>query len=126
LPVEVAGQDVDDVDEPACQRAEFDCGRADSAVDGRRRGCGDLAGQCADLVGGIRGRVSRSGSLSSSAKLAPFGQMNPALKTSSRSPRAPVTRPSSIVSVRPQVASHKGQIRRAAVWVSTITAFCAD
>ena len=39
--------------------------------------------------------------------------MNPALKTSSRSPRAPVTRPSSIVSVRPQVASHNGQIRSA-------------
>ena len=59
------------------------------------------------------GRVSRSGSLSSSAKLAPFGQMKPLLNTSSRSPRAPVTRPSSMVSVRPQVASHSGQIRRA-------------
>src|SRR5689334_25325394 len=66
----------------------------------------------------IIGRVNRSGSLSSSAKLAPFGQMNPALKTSSRSPRAPVTRPSSMVSVRPQVASQNGQIRRAVPVIS--------
>ena len=50
--VEVAGQDVDDVDEPAAQRAEFDCGRTDPAVDGRRGGGGDLACQGADLVGG--------------------------------------------------------------------------
>ncbi len=70
------------------------------------------------------GRVSRSGSLSSSAKLAPFGQMNPALKTSSRSPRAPVTRPSSMVSVRPQVASHSGQIRSAVL--GHVPSSCAD
>src|SRR4051812_14400951 len=66
------------------------------------------------------GRVSRSGSLSNSAKLAPFGQMNPALKTSSRSPRAPVTRLSSIVNVRPQVASQNGQMRRAVRVMSSV------
>src|ERR1700754_2205650 len=67
-----------------------------------------------------RGRVSRSGSLSSSGKLAPLGQMKPLLNTSSRSPRAPVSLPSEIVSVRPQVASHKGQIRRAVSVMSLI------
>src|SRR5690242_16223489 len=70
-----------------------------------------------------RGWLNRSGSLSSSAKLAPFGQMKPLLKTSSRSPRAPVTRPSEMVSVRPQVASQRGQIRKA-VLVSDIPASC--
>src|SRR6476469_4986823 len=68
------------------------------------------------------GRDSRSGSLSSSAKLAPFGQMKPALKTSSRSPRAPVTRSFSIVSVSPQVASQNGQIRRAVVLLACAVA----
>src|ERR1700757_68859 len=38
-----------------------------------------------------RGWVNRSGSLSSSPKLAPLGQMKPPLKTSSRSPQAPHT-----------------------------------
>ncbi len=61
--------------------------------------------------------------MSSSAKLAPFGQMNPALNTSSRSPLAPVTRPSSMVNVSPQVASQNGQILRA---VSVMGRFCAD
>src|SRR3954447_7269295 len=61
------------------------------------------------------GERSRSGSFSSSSMVAPLGQMKPWLKTSSRSPRAPVTRPSVIVNSRPQVASHKGQIRYAVV-----------
>ena len=56
---------------------------------------------------------SRSGSESTAPKEAPLGQMNPRLNTSSRSPRAWVTRVPSMVRVRPQVASHKGQIRRA-------------
>src|SRR6059058_2944106 len=59
------------------------------------------------------GLRSRSGSPSTAPKEAPLGQMNPLLNTSSRSPRAPVTRVPSMVSVRPQVASHRGQIRRA-------------
>src|SRR5258708_12203858 len=51
-PIEVAGEDVDDVDQPATDGPEFDCGRTDSAVYRRRWGGGDLAGQSADLVGG--------------------------------------------------------------------------
>ena len=43
----------------------------------------------------------------------PNTPMNPRLNTSSRSPRAPVTRVPSTVRVSPQVASHRGQIRRA-------------
>ncbi len=50
--VEVTGQDVDDIDQPAGERAEFDCGRTDSAVHRRRRRCGELAGQRPDVVGG--------------------------------------------------------------------------
>lgn len=56
---------------------------------------------------------SRSGSASSAPKEAPLGQMKPLLNTSSRSPRAAVTRVPSMVRVSPQVASHRGQIRRA-------------
>ena len=37
--------------------------------------------------------------------------MKPWLKTSSASPRIPVTRPSSIVISSPQVASQSGQVR---------------
>ncbi len=59
------------------------------------------------------GARSRSGSSSSPPMEAPLGQMNPLLNTSSRSPRAPVTLPSSMVSVSPQVASQRGQMRRA-------------
>lgn len=59
------------------------------------------------------GARSRSGSASSPPKEAPLGQMKPRLKTSSRSPRAPVTRVPSMVRVSPQVASHRGQMRRA-------------
>ena len=50
--VEIACQDVDDVDEPAAQRSEFDRGGADPAVDGGRRGGGEFAGQHPDLVRG--------------------------------------------------------------------------
>ncbi len=60
-----------------------------------------------------RGVRSRSGSESSAPKAAPLGQMKPRLKTSSRSPRAPVTAVPSMVRVRPQVASQRGQMRRA-------------
>jgi hypothetical protein len=42
--------------------------------------------------------------------------MNPWLNTSSRSPRAPLIRPSSMLSTNPQVASHRGQMRNA-VWL---------
>jgi hypothetical protein len=45
--------------------------------------------------------------------VAPLGQMKPWLKTSALSPRAPVTRPSVMVSSSPHVASQRGQIRYA-------------
>src|SRR6266542_6233814 len=41
--------------------------------------------------------------------------MNPALKTSSESPRMRVTAPSATVSSRPQVASHSGQVLKTVV-----------
>src|SRR4029079_11500227 len=49
-PVEISRQDVDDVDEPAADRAEFDCGGTDSAVNRRRWSGSDLAGPGANLV----------------------------------------------------------------------------
>lgn len=71
---------------------------------------GRLAQRALSRTSGVR---NRSGSASSSPNDAPFGQMNPWLKTSSRSPRALVTRVPSMVRVSPQVASHRGQTRRA-------------
>ena len=49
--VEVSGQDVDDVDQPAAERAEFDCRRTDSAVHRRRRRRCEFAGERPDVVG---------------------------------------------------------------------------
>jgi hypothetical protein len=57
-----------------------------------------------------RGVRSRSGSLSSSPKEAPFGQMKPWLSTSSASPRTLTIRSSASVTSRPQVASHRGHV----------------
>src|SRR5207244_13017229 len=47
-PVEVAREDVDDVDEPARQRPELDGARADAAVHRRARGGGERPGQLPD------------------------------------------------------------------------------
>ena len=56
LAVEVAGQRVEDVDEPACEGAELLRAGADPAVDGRAVGGGQLARHAADLLGGDAGR----------------------------------------------------------------------
>ncbi|CAM5268543.1 hypothetical protein SVIOM74S_09712 [Streptomyces violarus] len=50
-PVEVAGEDVQDVDEPAGQGAVRDGAAADAPVDGGGGGGGELAGEGADDVG---------------------------------------------------------------------------
>ncbi|GAA3240449.1 hypothetical protein GCM10020256_62490 [Streptomyces thermocoprophilus] len=103
--VGVAEDDADGV-----RTVPFDEG-ADGFGDGVE---GLVPGGLAQLsVAADEGVRSRSGSLSTAANAAPLGQMKPLLKTSSRSPRAPVTRPSSMLRVSPQVASHRGQIRRA-------------
>ena len=48
--VQVSGQYVDHLDQPAAHRAEFDCGGAHPAVHGGRRRPGQLSSQCPDLV----------------------------------------------------------------------------
>ena len=55
----------------------------------------------------------RSGSSWSSRSEAPLGQTKPWLRTSSASPRMPVTAPSSTVNRSPQVASHSGHVLKA-------------
>ena len=50
-PVEVAGEDVEDVDQPAGEGAELDGAAADAAVDGGGGRGGQLAGERADLAG---------------------------------------------------------------------------
>src|SRR4029077_11422245 len=61
----------------------------------------------------IRGRRRRSGSSCSCLSVEPFGQMNPWLNTSSRSPRMrTISLPRNVIS-SPQVASQKGQVRNA-------------
>src|SRR3954447_4659279 len=66
------------------------------------------------LTSGVR---TRSGSSCSSLIDTPFGHRKPWLKTSSASPRTLVTvwAASSTSSARPQVASHRGQVRKATV-----------
>ena len=49
--VEVAGADVEDVDQPRGHRAERRGGGADAGVDGSGRGAGQLVGHAADRVG---------------------------------------------------------------------------
>jgi hypothetical protein len=49
------------------------------------------------------------------AERRPLGQMNPRLKTSSRSPRIRVTAPSPMVSSRPHVASQSGHVLKTVV-----------
>lgn len=46
----MAGQDVDDVDQPAGQAAEFPVSQPDSPVDHRPAGTGECAGQPADTL----------------------------------------------------------------------------
>ena len=54
-PVEVPGEDVDDIDQPTRQRAELDGAGADAAVHRRGRRLSQLVGQAADAVGGDAG-----------------------------------------------------------------------
>jgi hypothetical protein len=56
---------------------------------------------------------TRSGSSWSSRSEAPLGHTKPWLRTSSASPRMPVTAPSSTVMRRPHVASHSGHVLKA-------------
>jgi hypothetical protein len=60
--VEVAGEDVEDVDEPAAERAVRDGAAADAAVDGGGRRGGEFAGESAGHVGvHVTGRGDRLG-----------------------------------------------------------------
>jgi hypothetical protein len=61
-------------------------------------------------MSGVR---SRSGSSWSSRSDAPLGHTKPWLRTSSASPRTPVTAPSRTVICNPQVASHSGHVVKA-------------
>ena len=75
------------------ERAEFDCGGADSAVDGRGRGAGELAGQGADLVGG-HAAVGGDGLRREPVRPAHEARRRP-LTWSATPPRSGATRPSS-------------------------------
>ncbi len=66
----------------------------------------------AGSVGAPAAHAAGRGRCASSADRRTLRADEPALKTSSRSPRTPVTRPSSMVTASPQVASHNGQTCR--------------
>ena len=99
-----------------------DCAPCSQRIDPRRfritlNAFSHVVGSSAPSELRTKGDRKRVGSECSSPSATPLGQINPWLNTSSLSPRTDSMEPApskdAIVKVRPQLASHRGQIRNA-------------
>ena len=101
-PVQVAGQDVDDVDQPAAEGAEFDRGRADPAVHRRASGRRRVRGPAC----GCRRPAHRS------ARRPPPARSRAASSRTSSTPSTWSARPPSVDQVLLEQHMHDGEQQR--------------